>query len=459
MLGGLLLQSLLYADDLMLLADSADQLQMLLNCLHAFSQACHMTVNIEKSKVVIFNNRDHWAGSMLYAGSALPIVKEFVYLGTRFYDAGNLHGNVRKNSIRNLAKAKVSLNAMKQRCRQMNMCNVMVQCDLFNALVASVINFGSEVWGVYHMHNLDNPSVAWGSGGEAEMMHRIFLRSIFQVRPRTTGAALMTEARRSPIMHSWFKLSIGWWNRIVARSDSDIVKQALKENIQDLAFGGIGVGALDTTPDKCWGSSFYSMVHAVQPILDVKVHNLNKLPVSQVMQTLHDRWHNRVWDRWVEVPIGSVSVRSVPEDDTNGFKKATYRSWFCPGSLEKGEGFAYHLHTSAQIKALATFRMSSHDLNIELMRHAPNRRPRSMRLCRCCNSGSREDELHILECEAYLNIRLDFADIFTVPFGGNPDAYMMYTMNPGHNGHAWHRLADFLIRVMAKRKAILDGLN
>jgi hypothetical protein len=291
------------------------------------------------------------------------------------------------------------------------------------------------------------------------MMHRMFLRSIFQVRTRTTGAALMTEARRIPIMHSWVKLALGWWNRIVARPDNDLVKEALRENVQDLAFGGNGVGALDTRPYKCWGSSFHSVVCAVLPVLGGKVHNLDKLPVDQIMQTLHDLWQDRLWDRWMEVPIGSISVRSVPEEDTDGFKKATYRSWFCPGSLEKGEGFAYHIHTSAQIKALATFRMSSHDLNIELMRHAPNRRPRSMRICRCCDSGNREDELHVLECEAYRTIRHDFADIFTVPYNGNPDAYMMQIMNPGHNGHAWHRLANFLIRVMAKRKAIIDGLN
>lgn len=418
-----------------------------------------MTVNIEKSKVLVFNNRDRWAGSMLYAGSPLPVVTEFVYLGTRFYSACNNRGHVHKNMINRLTKAKAALNCMKQRCRQLDLHNVMIQSDLFNALVASVMNFGTEIWGVYHLSDMPSTTVAWGSGGEAEKLHRSFLRSIFQVRKSTTIAPLMNEARRTPIMHSWAKLILGWWNRIVARPDTDIVKQALKENIQELAFGGRGVGELETTPDKCWGSSFYSMVCSVQPILvaGMKVHSLDKISVNDAIQSLREQWHDRMWGRWANVQVGTLSVRAMPEANSDGFKKVTYRSWFCPGDLERGQGFAYHLHTPTQIKALASFRMSSHDLNIERMRHAPNRRPRAQRLCRCCDSNSREDELHIFECDAYLSIRIAYADVCNGPINGNPETYMMQTMNPD-NTHAWCRLASFLMSIMAKRKTVLDAL-
>ena len=60
-----------------------------------------------------------------------------------------------------------------------------------------------------------------------------FLRNIFQVRMRSTGALLLNEARRVPLMHAWCKLAVGWWNRTVARPDADPVKQVLKANIQE----------------------------------------------------------------------------------------------------------------------------------------------------------------------------------------------------------------------------------
>ena len=66
--------------------------------------------------------------------------------------------------------------------------------------------------------------------------------------------------------------------------------------------------------------------------------------------------------------------------------------------------------------------------------------------------------MHMLECEAYLDIRADFADVFDVPFNDNRDAYMMQIMNRGPDAHAWNRLANFLINVMARRKAIIEGL-
>ena len=66
--------------------------------------------------------------------------------------------------------------------------------------------------------------------------------------------------------------------------------------------------------------------------------------------------------------------------------------------------------------------------------------------------------MHMLECEAYLDIRADFADVFDVPFNDNRDAYMMQIMNRGPDTHAWNRLANFLINVMARRKAIIEGL-
>ena len=111
---------------------------------HDLSKANHMTVNVGKSKVVVFNNLAKWAGSVLYAGAPLPVVKEFVYLGTCFYSACNSRGSIRKNLKRRLIKAKVALNCMKQRCRQLDLHHVIIMCGLFDSLVKSVINFGCE---------------------------------------------------------------------------------------------------------------------------------------------------------------------------------------------------------------------------------------------------------------------------------------------------------------------------
>ena len=48
------LRVLLYADDMVLLSDSAVGLQTLLNALHAFCEASHLEVNVPKSEIVVF---------------------------------------------------------------------------------------------------------------------------------------------------------------------------------------------------------------------------------------------------------------------------------------------------------------------------------------------------------------------------------------------------------------------
>jgi len=63
--------------------------------------------------------------------------------------------------------------------------------------------------------------------------------------------------------------------------------------------------------------------------------------------------------------------------------------------------------------------------------------------------------MHIFGCDAYQDIRDDFADILEVHDNGNLGTYMLQTMNPDHDQHGWYRLANFLVRVMAKRTASL----
>ena len=97
--------------------------------------------------------------------------------------------------------------------------------------------------------------------------------------------------------------------------------------------------------------------------------------------------------------------------------------------------------------------MSSHDLNVERLRHA--KVPRHKRLCSCCDKGAREDEMHLLECPAYAEVRGRFSDVFPASDGPVTETYMRAVMNPT-TGEGWRRLAEFIICAMAKRTLILE---
>ena len=74
---------LLYADDLIILADSREMLQKQLNILYAFCRENNLAVNISKSKVIIFNSRKHTT-PFIYNECILEEVDGFKYLGMAF---------------------------------------------------------------------------------------------------------------------------------------------------------------------------------------------------------------------------------------------------------------------------------------------------------------------------------------------------------------------------------------
>jgi hypothetical protein len=97
-LGGSLLRVLLYADDLTLLAPSAEDLQRLLDCLHSFCDECQMHVNVAKCVVVVFGHRkpvparDLPQGGWRYGGEQVPCALEFCYLGIVFHETKGVVG-------------------------------------------------------------------------------------------------------------------------------------------------------------------------------------------------------------------------------------------------------------------------------------------------------------------------------------------------------------------------------
>ena len=81
---------LLYADDTIIFSDDRDQLQDALNVFDDYCKKWHLTVNIEKTKIVIFSkgraNRDY---RFKFRDALIEIVKEYKYLGVFLGQSGS----------------------------------------------------------------------------------------------------------------------------------------------------------------------------------------------------------------------------------------------------------------------------------------------------------------------------------------------------------------------------------
>ena len=79
----------MYADDTSLLAESASNLQNMLNLFQEYCIKWKLKVNIDKTKVMIFSKgRLPTNVNFKYGDKELEIVKDFLYLGIKFSRSG-----------------------------------------------------------------------------------------------------------------------------------------------------------------------------------------------------------------------------------------------------------------------------------------------------------------------------------------------------------------------------------
>lgn len=89
--GMLKLFLLLYADDIVLFANSAIELQNSINILETYCQRWRLTVNTTKTKVLIFRKGGRLPSNLkfTYNGVEIEIVRKFSYLGIVFTSGGS----------------------------------------------------------------------------------------------------------------------------------------------------------------------------------------------------------------------------------------------------------------------------------------------------------------------------------------------------------------------------------
>ena len=211
------LRALLYADDVVLTADSAAGLQEMLDRLFDFCRANSMFVNMDKSEVVVFGGGQQRPTAVFtYNGASLPIKSGYVYLGMRFED-----GQRSKAAITAaVARAGKAMHAVQSRCHALKVRSVHLMCHLFDALVMPVMSYGCEVWAVDWLSKMCKDG-SFATGAAEETIHRRFLRQCLGVCKSTTTSVMYKDLGRTPISMFWLRMAAQLWNRALSRGPED----------------------------------------------------------------------------------------------------------------------------------------------------------------------------------------------------------------------------------------------
>ena len=146
---GMLVSSLLFADDTVLLAESAEDMRKSLQCLQSWCEEWSVRINVEKSAMMHIRKKrvDRCAATFKIGMDEIPWVSSYKYLGCvidEFLDCSRIVEHRVKLGSQ-------ALGAWLRRCREsVGEVNARSFLQLLQSLVESVLMYGAEVWGCHH---------------------------------------------------------------------------------------------------------------------------------------------------------------------------------------------------------------------------------------------------------------------------------------------------------------------
>ena len=142
---------LLYADDTVIFAENAKELQLALDALSDYCSIWNLKINIDKTKIIRFSKRRSKKLNVFKLnGEVIEIVDNYVYLGTTIRFNGKFHDAQKKQIL----QAKKALFAVISKKVNLQL-PLDIYLNLFDTIVSPVLLYGSEIWGYENIDNLE----------------------------------------------------------------------------------------------------------------------------------------------------------------------------------------------------------------------------------------------------------------------------------------------------------------
>ena len=142
---GTRLNSLLYADDLIILSRSKLGLQNCLNVLSSYCNSWMLRINPKKTKIMIFQRCTRKCEHNFRIGNeVIDVVQNYTYLGTRITSSGNF-----TLSLEHLRQKALHALFSLRRHTDLNSLKPSLACKIFDSIISPILTYNSEVWGAF----------------------------------------------------------------------------------------------------------------------------------------------------------------------------------------------------------------------------------------------------------------------------------------------------------------------
>ena len=406
------LRLLLFADDLVLLASSPAELQTSINLLGNFCEASNLSINFEKTKIVIYNNKRNSQDTQFSLNEhPIEVVKSYKYLGILLSDSASL-----KPAISTLTnQAQKAMFSLFKKIRLLQFPKPSLLCHLFDSLISPIANYGCEVWGHVKADDL-------------EIVHRRFCKFALGVPNTATNLAVYGELGRVPLEIKRRSAIIKYWLRIVSDWNTPVL---LKEAyLMQTESGSDWLSYIKQTLDNLGFSNIWS--------------NPSSVPKGPFLAELEQRCRDQYVQTWHSQLASTTGKLRFYKLFKTTFERESYLN------------LPPHLRVP-----ITKVRISCHPLHIETGRYRlPTPIPCDERFCWYCD-GRVEDELHfVFQCRLYEALTertrlLQYCQTINYSFNYLEDIEKFRLIWKDRNGRAIYLLGVFLLKAFQLRQLFI----
>ena len=232
---------LMYADDMVLLAASAEELTKMNEVVTNYASKNRFQLNGKKSGVMAFNitkpQRDQLTKTQWSLfGNKVDVVNEYWYLGTLLTNNPTDWTRHLKEMIKKAERKTADLLWLFRRDRGLRPRTAVA---LWQAIVRPVLEYASEIWAGQAPKYITE---------SAERVQMSFLRAILGLHKNGSGVSdevVRAETGAEPLSARWGKLQLGYWHKAFSAPDSRLLKLVAVRRHRDFV-SGVG------SPGKGW---------------------------------------------------------------------------------------------------------------------------------------------------------------------------------------------------------------
>ena len=344
---------LLYADDTAILSESPKEMQQALNVLHEYCVLNGLSINVDKTKVLVFSRgKIRNIPDFNFNGERVDVVFEYKYLGT-VMNYNNRFLVAIKAQCLSASKAIFSL---LKKSRKLDL-PIDIQLDLFDKCIAPILLYGSEVWAFETLDLLDREQLR-------------YYKMLLGVKSSTPTCMVLGEIGKYPVsLYAKSRLLSFWYSQCLdVKNDSKKISSLMLRLSQSLLNNGIDFTWLNFVHDTLNSLGLTYIWQHVETC-SLSLNQFKKLVLQRLKDQFLQTWNNQIQTNEICINYRIFKTTFVFEQ------------------------YLISLPTFVR-RNILKFRLCSHKLPIQQLRYINI--PRHDRVCTYCNKSEVGDEYHYL---------------------------------------------------------------